>query len=189
MKTEYCLFADLHLEAPHATLSLKDLYAKKSDYGKNCLLLGDIYDVSNCRKKELKSVREKMHNLKKYFGNRYIKGNHECDKPHRYYFVQNGIMFCHGHTLFWSDKKVKRWENKRGGKSSLRYFLYRFKHMIVRRGKELKLSESKKEELVTLMIEHGCHTIVFGHTHKSCDIKFYDKRIVALPRGMTIMEL
>lgn len=188
-KKEYSLFADTHLKAPHSKLSLKDFYRDKTFYGPKCILLGDIYDVSNCPKKDLSKTRDEVANLKTYFGKRYILGNHECTKPDRYYFIQDGILFCHGHTLFWSESKVKRWEKKRGGRSAIKYFLYRFKHIREREGKTLNLSDSKKEEIFEVMNNNGCHTIVFGHTHKSCDIIYKEKRIVGVPRGNTIIEL
>lgn len=189
LRQEYSLFADTHLEAPHAKLSIKDFYKDRAYYNKRCILLGDIYDVSNCLKKDLYEVRVKVENLMRYFGKQYIQGNHECMKPTRYYFVQDEILFCHGHTLFWDDKKVKRWENKRGGRSAFKYFLYRFKHIREREGKTLKLKLSQQAMMQEKAKEFGCHTIVFGHTHKSCDIIFRGIRIVGVPRGNTVIEL
>ena len=113
----YCCIADGHLKAPHQSITLQEIYAEKSFHGKRCILLGDIYDISNTPNDQLAQAREEQAKLKYYFGKRYIEGNHECKKPdHGYYLIINGILFCHGHTIFWSDKKVKRWEKKKGGR-------------------------------------------------------------------------
>lgn len=188
---EYCIIADGHLNAPHQAIDLKEIYKLRALYGKRCILVGDIYDISNTPKKKLEEAKTARDKLSFYFGKRYIWGNHECGKPpHGYYLIINGVLFCHGHTIFWSDEKVKRWEKKKGGRGKLSMFFYRMKHWKKRgRDRKLKMSEEKKERCLELMNEHDCHTIVFGHTHRNMDEVYKGKRIIGVPQGKTIVRI
>ena len=180
------IYSDIHKGAPHETkfdlfqaLEVEDAY-----------FTGDIYDLKNTEKSKLKHYENEFKEFKKKAGARYILGNHECMKPDEYYVKRDHVLLCHGHTLVYSEDKVKRWENKKIGKSKLRYWIYRLKHLgkkIV--SKEYKPSEELKEKCYNLCKAYECNTIVFGHTHRHCDIKFKGIRIINVPRGRTIIDV
>jgi len=176
------VYTDIHLGAPHA---MKDFDLFEEAKKRNVFFTGDIFDIKNTKKSKLKEFKEQRDKLKEIAGDRYVYGNHECIKPDKYYHVKNGILFCHGHTIFWDEEKVKRWERKKGGMNRFEYFFYRFKHRGVYRGKKINLSLEAKEKCYDLCVEHDCHTIVFGHTHKFCDIEYKGKRFINAARGKT----
>lgn len=183
---EMIIISDVHYGAPHERDIMLEAYYKMD----NVILTGDIFDRKNTLKSDLPYYDKKYEEAKEVFGERYILGNHECEKPDKYYLAKDGVLYCHGHTLFWDEKKVTRWENKKPGKSWYRYMIYRLKHLRSKRdGKVLKPSIGIKEKCLDLCKKHDCKTIVFGHTHKRYDELYKDIRIVNAPRGVSKIDL
>ena len=177
------IFSDLHIGAPH------EMSVNLGEYinDKDVFLTGDIYDLKNTPKKKIKEYEKRFRNTKEMFGERYIIGNHECIKPKTYHHISYGVLFLHGHTIYWDYEKVKRWENKKHGLNKFRYLFYRLKHIGSYEGKKKEPSAKIKEKCFRLCSIHKCHTIVFGHTHKSCDIMYKGIRIINVPRGKTTL--
>ena len=175
------IISDLHIGAPHEILEMM------INDG-NTYLVGDIFDLKNTPKNKLDYYLEIYKDIKKEFGDKYILGNHECEKPRKYYHKKDNYLFCHGHTLLWSDKMVKKWENKKLGKNKFSYFLYRIMHFINFEGGIYKPSQELKDKCWDLCKQYNCDTIIFGHTHKQCDIFYKGIRIINAPRGKIIIK-
>tara|TARA_R110002096_G_scaffold172848_2_gene346802 strand:- start:967 stop:1305 length:339 start_codon:yes stop_codon:yes gene_type:complete len=109
--------------------------------------------------------------------------------PERYFVKYGNVLLTHGHALFWNQKKISKWENKKGGMKWWRYKIYQLTHHSGRSGKALKLSGEKAAEIASLTKEMGCDTIIFGHTHRVFDEKYAGVRIINVPKGRTIVEI
>lgn len=182
------VYTDLHLGAPHGMHEFEaDLLKAAED--ENTFFTGDIFDMKNTRKSKVAHYRIMMEKLKIIAGDRYIIGNHECEKPKSYFTKKQGVLFTHGHKLKWSEKRIKKWENKEVGKGKLGYLMYRFMHLFMRRGKNGTPSKKLRKKCERYCKEYGCHTIIYGHTHQEYDGMYKDIRIVNVPRGRTVLDV
>ncbi len=181
---KFKFIADTHCGAPHECMSIEEICNNKDAY-----LLGDIIDAANVPKKKVSMWRSKQRLITQLFKSRYIFGNHECLTPIVYYKKVDNILMCHGHTLNWTRKKVIKWENKKAGRSKLSYFFYRFKHLVVNRGKKMKFNKKLFDKCIAEMTIWDCDTIVMGHFHREGDFSYQGKRIIFLKRGLTEIEL
>jgi predicted phosphodiesterase len=188
------IYSDCHILAPHEVKgTFADLFggpefirAKyKVDYS---VLTGDIIDVDNAKKKRVREARDMVMTLKNSFGEYYLLGNHECSLDVDGYFrVFDDVLYCHGHNLFWTQKKIDRWERKKGGMSWWKFQLYKLKHG--RNGKPWKPSERELFNIRELARKHNCKTVVFGHTHRVYDKVHNGIRIINVPKGRTIIKI
>ena len=183
------IYSDLHYGAPHSKDDiLVDDIIREHQEG-HVVLTGDIFDLKNTKKNQLHYYVSKQRKLINALGKDYVFGNHECEKPDSYFLVKEinnkRVLFCHGHNLVWPESKIKKWENKRPGKSSWRYLLYRLKHVVGREGKKLKLSKKLGDKCYDLCREYKCEVIIFGHTHKSYNSIYRGIKIINVPQGKT----
>ena len=183
---KFIFYADMHEFGP------KDLNQIIRDEGEFCFILGDTVDPKNAIKKYVPRSLDRIAELIEKFKGRYILGNHECMKDELgYYRKKSNILLCHGHTLFYSVKKVLKWENrKKLGIKAWRWHGWRgvLKVKSLRRG-TFKPSQKFEMKCAEIMDEWGCDTIVLGHTHtKKLVIHTYvvsgkQYTIVNIPRG------
>lgn len=190
------VYSDCHLDAPHEVPLIKDeifdpTFVKAKHEVDEVVLTGDIIDVDNCKRSKLGITKAKVERLKKAYGPRYVLGNHECEKPQKYYYKddETKTLFIHGHTIFYSEKKLRRWENKKGGMKYWRYKIYQWTHHSGRNGKPWKAKKEDVEMLVEMAKAYRCKNIVFGHTHRVYDSTHDGVRIINVPKGLTILEL
>ena len=180
------IYSDIHLGAPH---SLKtDVLSKADDT--NTFFLGDIFDLKNTKKGMVEYYKLQMERLKNKAGVRFIIGNHEIHKPESYFLKLGSILFTHGHILKYPPEKVKKYENMKAGRSNMSYFFYSLRHWVYGlRGVDYEPSKKLKEACFKACMDYGCDTIIFGHTHRRCDIKYKSIRIVNVPRGYSEVEV
>lgn len=196
----YTIYADTHEGAPHGLGMYEEMLTSEIP---NTILLGDIIDIANVKEKKLDRWVRRIRNLEDRYGDNYVSGNHECKyKVGPIARVIDGIIFVHGHTIFWDEAKVIDWQDKDGGKGMLSRFAYSIYKVGITgasRGlddpAEKKLTDDNINKICALLATNNCHTIVFGHTHKKLDIYLdstvTDKeiRIVNVPRGKTEIRL
>ncbi len=181
---KFVVYNDIHIGAPHTTgHTLKDFLKDKENPDVIVILNGDISDPINTKKKKLPGVLEDLEKTIKAFGKNYVLGNHEGRKPELYYRKIGNVLFFHGHTIFWKWKTVLKWEIKKLGRGVIFYFFYRLRHIVGRSGGELKLKDKYLKMIQEILVERGCDTAVFGHTHKYYDKIHNGLRIVNFGQG------
>ena len=195
------LWTDTHVGAPHADIPnidpiIEDYLKYKEDETVLVVATGDIIDNKNVPRKKAKHWAEERDNLKKLMGKNYLFGNHECEvDPDGYFAVFGDILIFHDHMYSWCGnftepcKKVLKWESKREGLRWHKYFAYRFKHLVVKRGKKLKPSEKMISDLVSFANSQSAKKVLFGHTHKLYDEIHQGIRIINGGRGRTVYIL
>lgn len=177
----YKIYSDLHI------------FSKKSrhpdfTYGENTFYIGDIYDLKCAENKE--NCRRKINELRHRAGLRYIRGNHELDhfKDAPYHHIQNGILFTHGHkNICFSDYKVRK--NEENGNTGLLSKVHSFLTSI-----PFIVDKRRVARAVDYAKANDCHTIVFGHTHKTLFDRTYETdkgniRVINVPRGVTYLNI
>jgi len=186
----YTVYADTHYYAPYESKI-------ELQYNQNVYYIGDIFDLQNCKNKDVNLVIQEINDLRKRVGNRYVRGNHElnafgdADKLEDYFTTINGVLFTHGHKyICYDDAKVKNWEQKNPGKNSILRVLRKIKNVFEK--EKDRLDGRYIDNAVDLATKNNCHTIVFGHTHLK---KMYDKiilnsygqkiRVINVPRGIS----
>jgi len=194
------LWTDTHIGAPHQLIKNteeieKDYYQFKDNPEVLVICTGDIIDNKNVPKHDADMYAFMRDSLKKLMQKYYIFGNHECEPPETYYEQEEGVMWMHYHVYDWCDsftnscEKVIKWENKKEGLKRWKYFGYRFKHLVIKRGKQWKPSKETIADIVAFAKMHNCHTIAFGHTHKLYDQVHDGVRIINGGRGRHVYTL
>ena len=162
---------------------------------KESIDIGDIYDVAGCLRKDLDHVRLQMAAHKATKGVKYCMGNHELEMDSlKDQYIENGILFTHGHLELWGLKKCMKYLKKRPGKTKfMRWVSKGFDSF--RLLKPFHLSKRKMRRIWERCEEFDCHTYVCGHKHPTkverviFTHKGVTKRIVVLPRGRNIITL
>jgi len=182
----YSMCNDLHKYA---------MFSKYRVIPKGTILLGDIIDRAGCKKSEVEQAEVDIDELILFHGHKYAIGNHEQrhDKIKSQY-VEDRVLFTHGHLEFWGWKKSLKFFRKSPGKSTfMRYFV-----ALINMSRGLipfKISEAQKKRCMDRCIDYNCHTIVLGHKHpKEIKIILYTEgtrtiKIVVLPPGFHSMAL
>ncbi len=186
----YTVYADTHYYSPYESRI-------ELEYDQNIYYIGDIFDLKNCRNKDVNLVVKDINDLRRKVGNRYVRGNHElnafgdADKLEDYFTIMGGVLFTHGHKyICYDDTKVKNWEQKKPGRNSILRVLRKIKDIFEK--EKDRLDQRYIDNAVDLATKNNCHTIVFGHTHLK---KKYDKiilnsygqkiRVINVPRGIS----
>jgi UDP-2,3-diacylglucosamine pyrophosphatase LpxH len=190
---EYRVYSDLHLGAPHQFNGIIFEQVYDDAVNDNVILTGDIIDIANCKKSEIKLWRSRIDDLMEDYEERFLLGNHCCKKPINYYLKIDNVVFCHGHTLFWNMEQIIEWENKTGGKglfSRTAYSMYKnsvefftdyegyYEPPIYVLDKAVEICEHYKAD-----------TLVCGHRHKMADLQYKGIRFVTVTRGVTTLTL
>lgn len=192
---KYIVYSDTHKYAPQFTGHTVDgmINERIKVMNEDCevILTGDIIDAKNCKRwKEADSAISDIQKLKYIFDEKYLLGNHEIEKPSEYVYISNGVLFCHGHIIFWDDDKIKRWENKKVGMNRRKYYSYKiFKAFKKRKNKQLHPSGKHLLKIKELLELHNCHTIVFGHSHRNYDVQYAFGRVINVPQGRTVINV
>ena len=152
--------------------------------------------MAGVEKKEVHQYRFYQCLLKRLFGKYFAPSNHACKEPDGPYYIKEGhILWGHGHyDLFWERPKVLKWEIKKTGKrwfSRSIYWIYK----VGITGSNRNLDETYVPSLEILeraykiCKERECTTLVVGHKHKSCYVKYDGIRFITVGRGRTGIEL
>lgn len=195
-------YTDIHIGAPHQipNMCYAEIIAEFSKYKNDPTVLviatGDIFDMTNCRDSMAKYYTEQMLYMKSVMGKYYKMGNHESEIDEDGYTSHHeDIGWFHDHVPDWCNsmtkpcKKVVKWENKGQGKSKLRYFAYRFKHKVWKRGRDWKPTGEEIKLFVDYAKANNLKTLCMGHTHKFFDQTFDGVRIINGGRGRTEYDL
>ena len=178
------VLADIHLYGPHS-LS-EGILLQPFD-----ISLGDIFDIKWTLKKEIKKAlahQKDFSEALKAKGVVEVDGNHDL-KSNLIFYVLNGVLFTHGDRVCWDAETVaKKMKASKDGVSAWKRNAFA---LAVKAKPFGNLSKEEIAKASALAKEHGCHTIVFGHTHveKIIDVVFDGVRIINVPRGITEIEV
>lgn len=192
---ELIIYTDLHLGAP---------YEIKADltFGKNIFYIGDIVDLTNCKKELIESFIKLISTILSKAKCNYIRGNHEMNADRRmpqhfdgkvlqYFQIYEGIYLAHGDFgLLWSTQRSNKFTSQKLGSKWLMRTITRAIEQF-RKIFPYKISNDSLERIYTEMKKREVNTIILGHGHpkKRLDIQYKGKRIIILPRGKNIVRL
>lgn len=176
----FTFFADTHIGSKYLEMDIlpdsRAIIERLNAYD-----VGDSIELKNCEPRDLAKLRERQHFYQTIFANRYVTGNHSCDKSRGPLdlVIEKGILISHGDIL-WDEKKRTDFRNERMGQGS--GFVQK---MLAK--KHGTLSKSEKADLANYAAIKLCHTIVIGHVHPEALIDCYvgGIRVICLPRGKT----
>ena len=213
MSSYKIVLADLHIGAPHAlnifpiqiykNLQTRDYnslpiecraFAKRHCLTENDLwLLGDIFDLNNCKKNLVSYYRDLTNHYIKLFKNNYLTGNHELTIKNLQH-MENGILKIHGDAALYSINKFLYWrDEKKPGKNEWARFWIGVKH----KSRKLKSKSVSKKALIKIAnfaADKNCHHVIIGHAHPSKIIdsfvrtKKHSIRVTVVPRGISCIN-
>lgn len=170
-------------------------YSIDDKFPDDCILNGDNFDLTGCKKKHVLKVLQDIKNHKAKFGDRFIYGNHEGHPEHLMDFYKDGkILFTHGDYEFWGRKKSLKFRKKKYGKGSFGRFLSKMFDKL-RMVKPFSMSEKQMKRCWERCFDNDCNTIVLGHKHPNkVETELYSRRgktikIIVLPRGIHYLDL
>jgi len=190
MKT-YFVYSDLHLFGPH---EVRDVILDM--ISKDCIYLGDIIDLKNCKKEFIQAAKDAIISLERQLERRYVHGNHELT-PFQDIYIADGVLFTHGDFQIWGQKRAQAFRSKKPGSGSVKRWLSKALNV----GREaLTTGELKEKHIKSLMSfakSYNCHTIVIGHRHPKelidntyTNAKNGEKiRIIVVPRGISTIRV
>ena len=159
----------------------------KEEYG--AIYNGDIFELRSCKRSDVAMIEREMAEFESRVGDRFLFGNHEMnvDRMHDRLVIGN-IVFCHGHTVFWTMKKCIKFMSKRKGKGAfgraLSAMLDQYRHL-----KPFYLSKKQLNRCMDLCIETNTDILIAGHKHPSnVETTYFTRdnksiKIICLPRG------
>ena len=101
---------DSHEGAPNQLEGFDNPY---NPYDESEYYLGDNIDLTNCKKKHVAVLQERINNLRVLYGDRFITGNHEAQRDRdRLVIIKPGIAVMHGDLIFLVLKSLRSTERK-----------------------------------------------------------------------------
>jgi len=185
------VFSDCHKNSPG-----QHEWKGEFRFGEDVIHSGDNFEFKNIPYKKVDGYIEDLKLFLKgckLTNTVYVASNHgvrvERDYVGSYEIVKefNGqrILVCHGHRLYYSDKKAKEWENKRPGKGWWKLKWIASKNGSFKESKPKRPSQKVIDECVRLSKLNKCTIIIFGHSHRTADFMEKGIRIVNVGRGET----
>lgn len=188
---------DVHIYGPHQLISDDDLSIEHCQY-----LLGDIIDMANVKKKDVKKAKQFMERIIAMYNGAYIMGNHELWKKDFYHDIRtpdhivikdpgNPILLCHGHVPLWGKEKTDKWMGKTPGAGFFKRTFSKFFNCWRDTFGGFKITDKDLDKLAKYAKEKECKTIVIGHKHP-LETKYYRKKgikIIILKRGFNEIEV
>lgn len=172
---KFRIYSDCHKNGVAEKKGVKFWYNDKT------IFLGDVHEIKNISKKKVKECIAEYHkhiNKCRSFGSTEIRGNHEVNQSLGLDFkIINGVLFTHGHHIFYSRKDVKKWESRRPGRGVIGRAISKMIHLArgLRSMKEFDSGDLMKiANYIFKMLSKGLrfHTIVIGHTHPDNIIEY-----------------
>lgn len=184
---KYKLYADTHLYSPIEILRNEVLSEVQKEH---VLFLGDIFDLANVAKDEIKKAQTTYAAFKSIHKGNYIDGNHERVSKLNQIIVKNGIVFAHGDMEANPDKWTEYRKKPHGASTFKRKVIIPF----IAEAEQIKNRKPKQdflERASVLTKSNNCHTYICGHFHtkEQIDITYKGIRIIILKRGKTELEL
>lgn len=177
------IMADLHLFSSHPFGDYDVL-----NLTPDVILLGDIVDLKQCKKKDLPKAKTLIEKLRKK--HTYISGNHELDFFNMVYSPMSGIKLTHGDYIFWGSDKAKAAREEEPGNG----IFGRTLSSILAGGRSLcdgKVSTEDMDQAVKFMKEYQTKILIVGHKHpKNVIITLREKyEFICVPQGYTELEV
>jgi predicted phosphodiesterase len=150
--------------------------------------------MSNVLKKHVDDAADLIDRLNRFYGLRYIKGNHELlpweNEFQRIVKQGRSIVFCHGHIPLWGREKSFDWMDREAGSGCVR----RSGSWLINKYRDVfggDLSKKDLANLATFAKMHKCDYIILGHKHPNevIDVTYRGIRIIVLPPGITKVRL
>lgn len=180
---------DLHIYAPNELEGFRNCF-NPNDL--NEYFLGDNFDLTNCKKKEVRAVQRELDKLKEKYGDRFITGNHEAQRDtDRLVIIKPGIAVMHGDDIFWGREKSVKYRRKDHGAGFLKRGLWVNALEAFEAGYDRKISKEDIERFIAICKHYGVHTIIVGHLHpaKQIILKQDGFTLICLKRGVTTLSL
>ena len=187
------VYTDLHLYGAHKPVNVP------LEFGDNIFYIGDIVDLKNCKKKDLKIAERLLKEITQKAGENYVPGNHELTYGNKKFIVYKDILLTHGDYFCWKEKRVEKWRGgkKKPGKISIIHLFFRFKNLFARpRGGKLSQKELSKIYNLANSPSYNCKTVIIGHKHpnKILEYDYKEKngisiKVYVIPRGRNIIPI
>lgn len=170
-------------------------YPDEPIYNEDTIFLGDNWEFKNISKKY---VPTQLDNLLRHLEKAEkakavtVAGNHECRYGALikiYDYIEDNVLYTHGHRVVYSDKKAKKWETRKGGLRWFMLMLMRIKRHSYSPSKVKRPSHELQKKLSDYGRRKGCSTIVVGHFHYKWDGMYNGIRIIICGRGRNEIRL
>ena len=212
MKNKIHVIADAHMFSGkclgYTVQYLIDLDESLAEKGEALYLVGDIVDLNNAMKKDIREAQIAVRKLTSHFGDRYILGNHEGKVPgiitpnYEQVVIIDGIAvkLIHGHRFFWlfekglikGQKKIDKWEDKEfKGIHPINWQGMRLVHWFDERYHRKHIKASPELVNAFEVLGQGVDVVIFGHKHPTrlFDSVFMNTRFIGCPRGLTTLSI
>lgn len=186
-KTKFIIANDLHIgsyyqDNPNAWKELLDL-----THDQKTILLGDIFDLSCCKNKDVERLSNLMNKQMEKFGDHYIMGNHERNGVNLFPLkktLKSGqvVGFAHGDLIYKPQKWIK-YRKKAHGASWIKLLFTRiFTHFDFIKGIR-PLPDEFINHAYEYCIFNNLDILVCGHFHPDSQHEVFinNKRLIVLP--------
>lgn len=188
---KYKFLTDTHWYAPN------EIEITEFDYdfaNNNLYLLGDIFDLKNCKKSQVKIVRQHILDAKRAMGHRYLLDNHDAvfgKVSDPYHIPYSNIGICGGSQIFWDEDRLHSYTQKKFGAGFLKRQIWVRALMLASRFVSDNISDKAMSRAIIIAKDLGVKTIVCGHKHPKKIIRRTQDGItlIVLPRGYSELKL
>lgn len=155
--------------------------------------LGDIFDLSNCKKSDVKYYQGQINAYRQKMGQRYRLGNHERQRDRDILLhIGYGVGIMHGDEISWGAKRSMNYRSGEHGAGFFKRVMFTEAREIVEQGWERELSEEDLQRADDLMAMAGCHTVIIGHCHPRKQRVYKTpngRKLIVLKRGLTELDI
>lgn len=157
-------------------------------------VLGDVFDLTNCKKKDVKKIQEQLDHFRKLYGRRFITGNHEAQKDSdqfQWIDQSRGIAAMHGDFIFWGQEKSLKYRFKDHGAGFLKRLLWVNAVEAIEKGYDRQVNGDDLKRFSGYCKASEIKVLIVGHMHPKKTIKIYHDGLVliVLKRGTTMLDL
>jgi predicted MPP superfamily phosphohydrolase len=170
---KYVAYNDLHIFGPLEIIPFQDFCAEIGDLSTTFILLGDIIDLKNVRKKEIGRAKDAIMYLKTRPNVIYISGNHELLFGELPLCKQIGRAYFDHSDLISNPKRYLAFRNGEPGAGFLkRHFITPLIDSL-RHLREVRPNEAMRDFVHNYKLIHPETThMYFGHAHPEFDMEF-----------------
>lgn len=157
-------------------------------------VLGDVFDLTNCKKKEVKLLQGRLDHFRKLYGKRYITGNHEAQKDadlFQWIDQSKGVAAMHGDFIFWGLEKSFKYRNKDHGAGLLKRLLWVNAIEAIEKGYDRQVNSDDLNRFSGYCKSNGIKVLIVGHMHPKKTLKIYhgDLVLIVLKRGTSALDI
>ena len=181
---KYSFVTDTHWFAPNA---INTVFVEKND-----ILLGDIYDLRNCKKSKVPQILSLIEQMRNYA--LYLQDNHDAinGKVSDPQLIPNTkIAICGGSQIFWDEDRLHDYTNKEFGAGFLKRQIWVRALMLASKFVSDKISDNAMSRAVDIAKKLGASIVVCGHKHPNKILTRIHNGVTlyVLPRGKTVIDL